>query len=176
MGPSFRAPRYCCHVVISSMSAYRRQTNYAFDVLFIISLWITVVNLAARRIRYNSDMAILVMLGWWYSRGWLWILNATSHRLRVIGRTFAVKVLLRTWFSPWKQIYRQSTFRNFFSIALDNAVSRTVGTVVRTSILFCALWLGIGSVIFGLVSLVIWPFLPLLIIILPILSLSAVTF
>ncbi len=114
------------------------------------------------------------MLGWWYSRGWFWILDVTRQRLQTIGRIFAVTVLLRTWFSPWKQIYRQATFRNFLSIAVDNAVSRSIGAVVRGTILLWALLLSIGVVILGVGSFILWPFLPFLTIILPILTISGV--
>lgn len=128
----------------------------------------------ATNIRYNSHMVIILMLGWWYSRGWLWIVNVTQQRLQTIGRIFAVSVLLRTWFSPWKQIYRQATFRNFLSIAVDNAVSRSIGSVVRGAILLWALILSLGVVIIGVASFIIWPLLPLLTIILPILTIAGV--
>lgn len=112
------------------------------------------------------------MLGWWYSRGWSWILQRTAERLQTIGRIFAVKVLIQTLFSPWKQIHTEATFRNFLRIALDNAISRIVGSVVRGAILFWSLILATGVIVFGIISFIVWPFLPLLIIILPILTIS----
>lgn len=114
------------------------------------------------------------MLGWWYSRGWLWILDVTRQRLHTIGRVFAVSVLLRTWFSPWKQIYRQATFANFLSIAVDNAVSRTIGSIVRGTILLWAFLLSCGVLILGIGSFILWPFIPLLTIILPLLTVGGV--
>ena len=116
------------------------------------------------------------MLGWWYSRGWLWILQSTRSQLQAIGQAFAVKILIQTWFSPWKQVYSPSTFQTFIRDAVDNAVSRGVGAVVRGSILFCALILSVLVLAVGLVCLVMWPFLPLLVIILPGLAISGVTF
>lgn len=120
-------------------------------------------------------MTIFLMLGWWYGRGWLWTLQLTRERLKTVGRVFAVKVLLKTWFSPWKQIYSPSTFANFFRNAADNAVSRCIGVVVRTGILFAALVLSIFIIVFGLISFVVWPVLPLLPIILPLVSLTEAT-
>jgi hypothetical protein len=114
------------------------------------------------------------MLGWWYSRGWSWILRLTAARLRTIGRIFAVKILIQTLFSPWKQIHTEATFRNFLRIALDNTISRVVGSVVRGTILFWSLILAILVIIFGVISFVVWPFLPLTVIILPLLTLSGV--
>jgi hypothetical protein len=112
------------------------------------------------------------MLGWWYSRGWLWILQRTAERLQTIGRVFAVKILIQTLFSPWKRIHTEATFRNFLRIVLDNAISRIVGSVVRGAILFWAFILATLVVIFGIISLIVWPFLPLMVIILPILTIS----
>lgn len=115
------------------------------------------------------------MLGWWYSRGWLWIIDITKQRLQTISRVFAVSVLLKTWFSPWKQIYEPSTFRNFFRIAIDNAVSRVIGGIVRTIILFWALILTIVVIAVGLFSLIVWPLLPVSTLILIVLAVVGVT-
>lgn len=115
------------------------------------------------------------MLGWWYSRGWLWNLQLTKNRLHAIAHTFAVSILLKTWFAPWKQIYSPSTFQTFFRDAIDNAVSRCIGAVVRGTILFWAGVLSLLVLLVGLVSLVVWPLLPLCIFILPILALAGVT-
>ena len=115
------------------------------------------------------------MLGWWYSRGWLWVIEKTLGRLQAIGQVFAVRILLRTWFAPWKQIYTPTTFRNFIRNSVDNAVSRLVGGVVRSIILFCALVLSLLVITIGVISLVAWPFIPLLTLILPILALDGVT-
>lgn len=120
-------------------------------------------------------MAIILMLGWWYGRGWLWIINITLSRLRAIGQVFAVKVLLRTWFAPWKQIYKKSTFRTFLRDAVDNAISRSIGMVVRGTILFWAFVLSLLVILIGIISLLIWPVLPLLVFILPIVTITEVS-
>ncbi len=120
-------------------------------------------------------MAILVMLNWWYTKGWLWIIDLSKHRLETISRTFAVGVLLKTWFSPWKQIHEEATFTTFFRIMVDNAVSRVIGGVVRGTILLWAFILSLLIVMAGIFSLIVWPFLPALTVILVILALSGVS-
>lgn len=112
------------------------------------------------------------MLGWWYSQGWLWVAHGIQQRLQDVSRTFAVRILLKTWFSPWKQIYSESTFATFFRDAADNAVSRCIGAVIRGAILFWALLLAIVIGLIGVVCLVVWPLIPLLIVILPILTVT----
>jgi hypothetical protein len=122
--------------------------------------------------RYNIHMAILIMLGWWYGRGWLWVIHSIGTNLQRLGRIFAVNVLLKTWFSPWKQIYSPSTFRTFFISLIDNAVSRVIGSFVRGTMLFCAGILAVLVVLFGLMAALLWPLLPLAVIVLPILALT----
>lgn len=123
-------------------------------------------------IGYNTLMAIIVMLSWWYSQGWLWVINITINRLKTVSRVFAVKVLLKTWFSPWKQIYQQANFRNFLRIAVDNGVSRFIGGIIRTVILLWALILSLVIILVGIISLIIWPMLPLMTFILPVIALK----
>lgn len=125
---------------------------------------------------YNDCMAIILMLGWWYGHGWVWILRKMHDRLQAIGQIFAVRVLLRTLFSPWKQIYSPTTFSNFLRNAVDNAVSRGIGTVVRGTILFWAFILSLVVLLIGALSLLIWPLLPLLTILLPVLAIKGVSF
>lgn len=117
-------------------------------------------------------MAITYMLGWWYGQGWSWLLKIIQDNLKTVGETFSVPILLKTWFSPWKQIQTQSSFRNFFQAAIDNLVSRLIGAVVRTFMLLAALFLTFGLVAGGFVLMIVWPVFPLLIFLLPIASLA----
>lgn len=110
------------------------------------------------------------MLGWWYSRGWAWLIKDTREHLSIIGSIFAVKVLLKTWFSPWKQISTPQTFRNFFQAAIDNLVSRLVGAIVRTAMLFTALLCTVGVLLFGFLRVLVWAFIPPSVLILPLMS------
>lgn len=110
------------------------------------------------------------MFSWWYTQGWLQNLHMIEKRLQSISHVFAVKVLLKTWFSPWKQIQTQSSFATFFRDIIDNTVSRVIGGLIRTFILFAALILSICVITLGGVMLITWPFIPLLVVILPIMS------
>lgn len=107
-----------------------------------------------------SLMAILYMLGWWYSRGWGWMLNSFAARLRNVEQTFSVPILLKTWFSPWKQIQTVSTFSNFFQSLVDNSISRLIGALLRTAMLLTALILSLLIIGASLLALIVWPILP----------------
>ena len=121
-------------------------------------------------------MAILFMLGWWYGKGWAWALGKIGTGISQVGKTFAVSNLLKTWFAPWKQITTTSTFQTFFQSLIDNTISRMIGFIIRSFMLFIALVWAAVITVFGVIMVVIWPFIPLAIVILPILYLSGATF
>ncbi len=117
-------------------------------------------------------MVVLDLLGWWYSQGWAWIFSELKRRLTDISESFSVGILLRTLFSPWKQIQSPVSFRNFLQSKLDNFISRFIGATVRLGMLFAALISYLVVLIAGLLLIVTWPFIPLLIVALPIMSLK----
>jgi hypothetical protein len=112
---------------------------------------------------------VFYLLRWWYGRGFGWVIDQISTSLSNIGKTLAVKVLLKTWFAPWKQITTTTTFANFIQKSVDSAVSRFVGFFVRTFMLITALVWAVVVMIFGIIWLITWAFIPILVIILPIL-------
>jgi hypothetical protein len=117
-------------------------------------------------------MFALQLLTWWYGRGFGWVIESTFKRANDIRESFSISILLKTWFSPWKQITTPSSFRNFFQAAIDNIISRFVGATVRTGLLLGSFFAIILALLVGLVVILLWPFLPLMIFILPILFVS----
>lgn len=113
-------------------------------------------------------MAIAYLLGWWYGSGWLWLARGIQKQIRVINETFSVGILLKTWFAPWKQIQSPSNFRNFLQTSIDNFISRFIGATVRTVMILAACVLTFLVAAGGLVALICWPFVPILVIALPV--------
>lgn len=121
-----------------------------------------------------SDVTIIIMFipllfSWWYGRGWLWTIRSSRSRLRAINEIFSVSILIRTLFSPWKQIESKKTFQNFIQSTVDNFISRLIGAVLRFFMLLTALILTLLVLVFGLLAVIIWPLIPLFIVVLPIL-------
>ena len=119
-------------------------------------------------------MFVLLLLSWWYSRGWAWVVERILGRFKVINEVFSVGILLRTLFAPWKQIQTAKTFQNFFQSTLDNFISRMIGAVVRIGMLLTAMVLSLLILTLGLALVIVWPMIPLLIIVLPLISLGVV--
>lgn len=80
---------------------------------------------------------------------------------------FSVPILLRTLFAPWKRIitYPGASIDAKIRAFGDNMVSRAVGFSVRLLVLFSAgIMLVLVSTV-AVIELVVWPFLPLLVIV-----------
>ena len=108
-------------------------------------------------------MLTLAFLKWWYREGWVLQARKLQLRLREVSQVFSVSILLRTLFAPWRRIVTApgKGLDAHIHAAIDNAVGRFIGFLVRLVVLFTA---GITTVILllvGLVQLLAWPILPI---------------
>ncbi|HXY17886.1 MAG TPA: hypothetical protein VEH48_00505 [Candidatus Nitrosopolaris sp.] len=102
-------------------------------------------------------------LGWWYGRGWLKAVQTARGWVREVEREFSAGILIKTLFSPWKQIVSLpgQSIDEKFRATLDNLVSRSIGFIVRLITLLSAGVLLILALILGLLLVIAWPFGPL---------------
>lgn len=113
-------------------------------------------------------MFIIGILQWWYGRGW--VMRAVRLREKLMGTLdyFSIDLLLRTFFSPFRQISAGQVrgpigvqMRAFF----DRLISRVIGAMIRlTMIIFGIVAITLYAVIGG-VLVAVWgliPFLPVL--------------
>lgn len=86
-------------------------------------------------------------------------------RTHWLAEAFSLSALVKTWFSPFKQTYNggpKGSIDLKFHAAVDNFVSRIIGGLSRTVLIFTSL-LGMAIVfLFGIVMIILWPFIPLL--------------
>ena len=116
-------------------------------------------------LRYNKIMFIVGLFSWWYGAGWLSCVARVRDNLMSIYDYFSFDLLLRTLFSPFRQISAGKVrgplgvqMRAFF----DRLISRIIGGIIRTTVvIFGAATLFIAAVI-GAIRLVLWPLIPLL--------------
>ncbi len=111
-------------------------------------------------------MVILLALKWWYSAGWQWVwTQSVSERINWVNQAFSISALVRTWFSPFKQTYSKVNkgsidFR--VQAAVDNFVSRFIGSILRTIIIIAGLLCMILAVTTGVLAIILWPVIPLM--------------
>jgi hypothetical protein len=111
-------------------------------------------------------MMLLAVISWWYSAGWANLARRIGNRVSGVMEAFSVSLLLKTLFSPFRQIDAGGSSRKALDAQLkalgDQLFSRLFGAFIRT------LFIIIGTVIAGLVGimgvvqLLIWPLVPFL--------------
>ncbi len=110
-------------------------------------------------------MLIVDLLGWWYSRGWAWALNyMLVKKTSVIANFFSINELLKTLFAPFRQdsINTKNAPISLRLQALgENIISRFFGLIIRSALIVVGVLLILLNAILGLVSILLWPLLPL---------------
>ena|SRR3990167_1072825 len=106
-------------------------------------------------------------IAWHYSEGIAEFLSAWKNIHWFLYRFFAIPILMRTFFQPFKRI-QESYVRGFdpakfFETAVINLVTRLVGAVVRSIILGIALLSQLFALVFGALLLTLFLAAPLLV-------------
>lgn len=106
------------------------------------------------------------IFGWWYTRGIRDFFIYLKAILIKITDIFSVKILLRTFLSPWKRditpMQEGQPLGELLKVMVFNLISRLIGAFIKTVILFIYL---IALVIFFAVAIFLvflWIFLPLI--------------
>lgn len=99
---------------------------------------------------------------WWYGRGWLDAWEAARDWVTKVQMEFSVPELLRTLFSPWKQVISLPgrSLEDKFRALVDNLISRVIGFLVRFLALLAAAVCIILVAVVGLARAVAWPAIP----------------
>lgn len=110
-------------------------------------------------------MLFVDFLRWWYGPGWAMRVRMLVEHLKNMSNYFSIGTLLRTMFSPWRQIITTArpdqSINDKMSALVDNIVSRMVGFVVRVFVLAAATITLIVVTGLNIIYVVIWPILPL---------------
>ena len=114
--------------------------------------------------RYNKNMFVVGLLGWWYGSGWRDRRVMVKERLARSCDYFSIGLLIRTWFAPFRQI-SAGKVRGSINIQVrawfDRLVSRIIGAIARTIIMLVGvIWLILQSLA-GLIELLFWLLLPI---------------
>lgn len=111
-------------------------------------------------------MLIIALISWWYGTGWRRQASLSGERLASMMDYFSIDLLLKTLFSPFRQISANShvdgSLGQKFQAWLDKLVSRFVGATVRMIIILTGILVLCATSIYGILSLLIWPIVPFL--------------
>jgi len=111
-------------------------------------------------------MIIAEMLGWWYSRGWIWIAQQVYVvELKRIFEFFSVSDLLKTLFSPFRQDYIDTTKAPIgikLQVFGSNLISRMLGAMIRITLISAGLISAVLFIIAGFLFVIAWPFIPIM--------------
>ena len=110
-------------------------------------------------------MAIVGVLVWWYTDGWYQAIRSVQSRLMGLFDYFSIDLLVRTLFSPFRQISAgriDGAVTEQLRAFGDQLISRFVGASVRLVVMVFGLAAIIISVVLGLLYIVLWAFIPTL--------------
>lgn len=111
-------------------------------------------------------MFIVGLLVWWYGPGWKKVGTILAQKAVVTEDYFSIDLLLKTLFSPFRQIsadtLRGGTLGDKLRAAFDKLFSRLIGAAVRVILILTGcLWL-LLNIIIDIGILLLWPLLPVL--------------
>lgn len=110
-------------------------------------------------------MFIVGILQWWYGRGW--IMRVSRLREKLVGTLdyFSIDLLLRTFFSPFRQI-SAGQVRGPLGVQmralLDRIISRVIGAMIRLVMIIVGIFAIILYTLIGGLMVAVWGIIPVL--------------
>lgn len=117
-------------------------------------------------VRYNEVMFIVGILGWWYTTGWKQRAAMLKERLLSTVDYFSIDLLLKTLFSPFRQISAGKVSGSLnvqLRAVFDRLLSRVIGAIVRLMMIAIGTIAIVFHSVLGTAWLLAWgviPFLP----------------
>ena len=110
-------------------------------------------------------MFLVGIISWWYGNGWKSRLAMAKDALVKSFDFYSISLILRTLFSPYRQISAESGSGsvgiNFRAMA-DKLISRVVGFIVRSFVLIFGMTVIVVQVLAGAMMAILWLVVPLL--------------
>ena len=111
-------------------------------------------------------MLMVGFLQWWYLFGWVNLIEKLRSNLRGLTDSFSISLLLRTLFSPYKQISAYGSGNRSLQAKLsdmaDKLLSRIIGFIFRLLIIIIGVFVMLVDIILSSVLILLWPLLPIL--------------
>lgn len=109
-------------------------------------------------------MLITGLISWWYIDGYKLFASRLWTKLGDTIDLFSIGSLLKTLFAPYRQISANAggtSIDDKFMGLIDRLVSRLVGGVARIGIVLMGIVVILIQAVGSILSLVVWPLLPL---------------
>lgn len=106
-----------------------------------------------------SDM-LTAFFSWWYGAGWRRQTMLVSRQLSGLSDSFSFALLLKTLFSPFRQISAgrvEGPLGVQLHAVLDKLISRMIGSMVRSTMIFVGLLVMALVALVGGIRIVLWP-------------------
>jgi len=110
-------------------------------------------------------MLFTSLFSWWYGAGYRDQANLWFARLSRVSDRFSVSLLLKYFFSPFRQISAGSVSGPLDArvrALIDKLVSRCIGAMIRTVLIVAAGIALLLEIVMGIFRLALWPVLPVL--------------
>jgi hypothetical protein len=110
-------------------------------------------------------MFILGLLSWWYGAGWRGRVTMLRERLAATTDYFSIDLLLRTFFSPFRQISAgkvDGSLNVQLHAFFDRLISRAIGAMIRSFMIAVGLVAIISYTGIGVILVIMWAIVPLL--------------
>lgn len=110
-------------------------------------------------------MFIMGLLSWWYGAGWRGRLVRLREKLASSMDYFSIDLLLRTYFSPFRQISAgkvNGSLNVQMHAFLDRLISRVIGAMIRTVMIIVGVLAIMLHGIIGGAAVILWGLVPLL--------------
>jgi hypothetical protein len=105
---------------------------------------------------------------WHYSRALMELFSIWKNCLWFVGHFFSLRQLAGSWFAPWKRTTEgrgeKWNLEDLAGYIIINIISRIVGTVIRTIILFLGIVSLLATVLIGVLVYIFWLLTPFVLI------------
>ena len=109
-------------------------------------------------------MILADLVFWWYSNGFKSFIEKLFDKLKSTADFFSILDLLRTLFSPFRQISAEATSNLALDVRfhafLDRLFSRFFGAFIRIFIIFFGLIVLVAQSILSFILILFYPLLP----------------
>lgn len=110
-------------------------------------------------------MVIVGMITWWYTAGFALVLRSVGRRLMGLFDFFSIDLLLKTMFSPFRQISAGQVDGPIgvqLQALVDKIMSRMIGAAVRSVVMLAGIVSLVVMVVFSALYVAMWLLLPVL--------------